>query len=163
MAADPQAATNTAIARRFFTAWIGGDPAAFDEVLAPDYVFHDPADRETPPGPDGAKAIAAGFRAAFADMRPVEEDYVAGGDKVVYRWRVRATHRGAFAGVPPTGRPSSPATATRSSASPTGASSSTGTRSTPSASCASSAPAPRRARRRQRARSDFSPEPPPAR
>ena len=104
MAADSQAATNTAIARRFFTAWIGGDPAAFDEVLAPDYVFHDPADPDTPAGPAGARAMAAGFRAAFADMRPVEEDYIAGGDKVVYRWRVRATHRGAFAGVPPTGR-----------------------------------------------------------
>ena len=104
MAADPQVATNMAIARRFFTAWVGGDPAAFDEVLAPDYVFHDPADPDTPPGPAGAKAMAAGFREAFADMRPVEEDYVAGGDKVVYRWRVRATHRGAFAGVPPTGR-----------------------------------------------------------
>ena len=97
-------AENMAIARRFFTAWVGGDPAAFDEVLAPDYVFHDPADPQMPPGPAGAKAMAAGFRAAFQDMRPVEEDYVAGGDKVVYRWRVRATHRGDFAGVPPTGR-----------------------------------------------------------
>ena len=72
--------------------------------MAPDYVFHDPADPDTPPGPAGAKAMAGGFRAAFADLRPVEEDYVAGGDKVVYRWRLRATHRGAFAGVPPTGR-----------------------------------------------------------
>jgi steroid delta-isomerase-like uncharacterized protein len=103
MGGDAQAA-NVAIARRFFEAWVGGDAAALDEVVAPDYVFHDPADPDTPPGPAGAKAMAAGFRAAFADMRPVEEDYVAGGDKVVYRWRVRATHRGAFAGVPPTGR-----------------------------------------------------------
>ena len=104
MAGDSQAENTTAIARRFFAAWIGGDPAAFDAVLAPDYVFHDRADPDTPPRPAGAKAMAAGFRAAFADLRPVEEDYVAGGDKVVYRWRVRATHRGAFAGVPPTGR-----------------------------------------------------------
>jgi len=103
MGGDAQAA-NVAIARRFFEAWVGGDAAALDEVVAPDYVFHDPADPDTPPGPAGAKAMAAGFRAAFADMRPVEEDYVAGGDKVVYRWRLRATHRGAFAGVPPTGR-----------------------------------------------------------
>jgi len=104
MAGDAQAEHNTAIARRFFTAWIGGDPAAFDQVLAPDYVFHDPADPDTPAGPAGAAAMAAGFRAAFPDLRPVEEDYIAGGDKVVFRWRVRATHRGAFAGVPPTGR-----------------------------------------------------------
>ena len=103
MGGDAQAA-NVAIARRFFEAWVGGDAAALDEVVAPDYVFHDPADPDTPPGPAGAKAMAAGFRAAFADMRPVEEDYVAGGDKVVYRWRLRVTHRGAFAGVPPTGR-----------------------------------------------------------
>jgi steroid delta-isomerase-like uncharacterized protein len=103
MGGDAQAA-NVAIARRFFAAWVGGDPAVLDEVVAPDYVFHDPADPETPPGPAGARAMSAGFRAAFADMRPVEEDYVAGGDKVVYRWRVRATHRGEFAGVPPTGR-----------------------------------------------------------
>jgi steroid delta-isomerase-like uncharacterized protein len=104
MAADLQAATNTAIARRFFEAWVGGDPAVFDEVVAPDYVFHDPADSDAPAGPAGVQAMAAGFRAAFADLRPVEEDYIAAGDKVVYRWRVRAIHRGAFAGVPPTGR-----------------------------------------------------------
>ena len=103
MAGDLQA-ENTAVARRFFEAWVGGDAAALDEVLAPDYVFHDPADPQAPAGPAGAKAMVAGFRAAFADLRSVEEDYVAGGDKVVYRWRVRGTHRGAFAGVPPTGR-----------------------------------------------------------
>ena len=48
--------------------------------------------------------MAAGFRDAFGDLRLVDQDYVAGGDKVVFRWRVRATHRGAFAGVPATGR-----------------------------------------------------------
>ena len=103
MAADADQG-NGAVARRFFAAWMGGDPAALDEVVAPDYVFHDPADPATPPGPAGAKAMAAGFRAAFADLRLVEEDYVVGGAQVVYRWRVRGTHRGAFAGVPPTGR-----------------------------------------------------------
>ena len=105
MAGDPQTG-NMAVARRFFDAWVrGGDPAVLVDVLAPDNVFHDPADPETPPGPAGATAMAAGFVAAFPDLRVVEEDYVAGGDKVVYRWRGRATHRGAFAGVPPTGRP----------------------------------------------------------
>ena len=98
------AAENEAVARRFFEVWSRGDLDVLDEVLAPDYVFHDPADPNLPGGPAGAKAMATRFRAAFPDMRPVEEEYIAGGDKVVYRWRVRATHRGELAGVAPTGR-----------------------------------------------------------
>src|ERR687893_272604 len=52
MAADANHG-NGAVARRFFEAWMGGDPAALDAVVAPDYVFHDPADPATPPGPGG--------------------------------------------------------------------------------------------------------------
>ena len=32
------------------------------------------------------------------------EDLIAEGDKVVARWRARATHQGEYAGVPPTGK-----------------------------------------------------------
>jgi predicted ester cyclase len=32
------------------------------------------------------------------------EDLIAEGDKVAARWRARATHRGEYGGVPPTGR-----------------------------------------------------------
>jgi predicted ester cyclase len=32
------------------------------------------------------------------------EDLIAEGDKVVARWRSRATHRGDYMGIPPTGR-----------------------------------------------------------
>ena len=104
MAADASVEANMAVARRFFAAWSGGDLAVLEEVLAPDDVFHDPADPDLPRGPAGARAMVGAFRAAFADMRPVEEDSIAGGDKVVYRWRVQARHVGAFAGVPPTNR-----------------------------------------------------------
>jgi predicted ester cyclase len=32
------------------------------------------------------------------------EDLIAEGDKVVARWRSRATHRGDYMGIPPTGK-----------------------------------------------------------
>jgi predicted ester cyclase len=53
---------------------------------------------------DAARQEAADFRRGFPDVRSSIEDLIAEGDRVVARWRARATHRGEYAGVPPTGR-----------------------------------------------------------
>ena len=46
----------------------------------------------------------AALRAGFPDLTITVEDQVAEGDMVVTRWIARGTHRGAFQGVPATGR-----------------------------------------------------------
>ncbi len=56
------------------------------------------------PTREGVTAFFRMFIAAFPDLRMTAEDVIAGGDKVVARVRVAGTHKGAFMGMPPTGR-----------------------------------------------------------
>jgi predicted ester cyclase len=53
---------------------------------------------------EAAKQEAADFRQGFPDVVSTIEELMAEGDKVVARWRSRATHRGAYMGIPPTGK-----------------------------------------------------------
>ena len=74
-----------------------------DELLAPDYVLHDPAnpmvqDRET------FKQFLGGHYTAFPDVKWTVEDVVAEGDRVVVRWTLTGTHKGPLMGIPPTGK-----------------------------------------------------------
>jgi predicted ester cyclase len=50
-----------------------------------------------------ARQEAADFREGFPDVVSTIEDLIAEGDKVVARWRARATHQGEYMGIPPTG------------------------------------------------------------
>jgi steroid delta-isomerase-like uncharacterized protein len=85
-------------------AWNGGDLDALDAVVAPDYLFHDPADPALPRGPEGAKRQVRAFRTAFPDLALTVADEIAEADKVVQRLTATGTHRGPFMGIPPTGR-----------------------------------------------------------
>lgn len=99
---DPIAAKD--MVRRFVeAAQTRGDPAAVDEFLAPDFVDHAPFPG-FPPTRDGVRQLFAALRAAFPDLQAEVHDQVAEGDRVVTRKTLRGTHRGAFLGVPPTGR-----------------------------------------------------------
>jgi serine phosphatase RsbU (regulator of sigma subunit)/predicted ester cyclase len=96
---------NMTLARRFMEARINGDLDVVDEMLAPDFVNHNrllpgqESDRV-----DYLRGIAA-YQAALSERRLIIEDQVAGGDKVVTRFIVYATHdRGELMGVAPTGR-----------------------------------------------------------
>src|SRR5215204_1370691 len=53
---------------------------------------------------EAAKQEAAGFRQGFPDVVSTVEDLIAEEDKVVARWRSRATHRGDYMGIPPSGK-----------------------------------------------------------
>ena len=53
---------------------------------------------------EAARQEAADFRRGFPDVISTIEDIVAEGDRVVARWRARATHLGEYVGVPPTGK-----------------------------------------------------------
>jgi predicted ester cyclase len=53
---------------------------------------------------DAARQEAADFRRGFPDVVSIIEDIIAEGDKVVARWRSRATHQGEYMGISPTGK-----------------------------------------------------------
>ena len=92
---------NKALFRRITDAFSMGDLSAFDELVAPQYIEHNPAPGQES-GPEGLKQIAAMFRTAFPDMQVTIEDLIAEGDKVVGRITTRGTHKGEFLGAPPT-------------------------------------------------------------
>jgi steroid delta-isomerase-like uncharacterized protein len=97
---------NKTIVRRFLEeAWNNQDLAVMDELLADDYVGHDPSI----PGGDirgreSLKAVLQVARAGMPDARITIEDVLGEGDKTVVRFTVHGTHRGDFLGIPPSGR-----------------------------------------------------------
>ena len=93
-------ADNCTVARRFIEGVLGrGDFAVLNALAAPDC-----ADHAAPPGPATIAQFLVAWRAAFPDLRLEIDELVAAGDCVAARWTLRGTHRGAFLGVPPTGR-----------------------------------------------------------
>jgi steroid delta-isomerase-like uncharacterized protein len=104
--ASGSAEENKAVVRREMAELFNhtGNLDAVEEVIAPNYVSHEPTSGETR-GIEGARQFAATFREAFPDLQNTIEDMVAEGDKVVVRFRARGTHQGeteAFG--PPTGK-----------------------------------------------------------
>jgi steroid delta-isomerase-like uncharacterized protein len=95
---------NKAIALRYFQeVWGQGNFTLEDQLLAPDYVDHQPAPG-FPPNRLGHHQFLVHFRSAFPDVRYTMDDLIAEGDRVMDRWTVHATHLGEFLGVPPTGK-----------------------------------------------------------
>jgi len=95
---------NKAIARRWNDeVWSKGSLAAIDELLATNFVFHYPAPGVSP-DLEGYKQYVTGSRVPFPDFQYTMEDIVAEGDKVAIRWSGRATHKGEFMGIAPTGK-----------------------------------------------------------
>jgi steroid delta-isomerase-like uncharacterized protein len=76
--------------------------AVFDELMAPDYVWHIAS--MTIQGREAAKQLIAKFLAAFPDGRFTIEEMIAEGDRVVVRQTFRGTHQGDFMGIPATGK-----------------------------------------------------------
>jgi steroid delta-isomerase-like uncharacterized protein len=74
-----------------------------DELVVEDFVELDPLPGQRQ-GRDGLKEVLGMMRAAFPDIHWVAEEMVAEGDTVVTRFTWSGTHRGAFLGVPATGK-----------------------------------------------------------
>ena len=77
------------------------DLSIIDEVVVPNYVYHNPHNPMN--GPDELKQGMGMFLTAFPDMHFTIEEMTAEGDKVVKRWKAVATHTGELMGIPPTG------------------------------------------------------------
>jgi len=80
--------------------WSNGEMAAIGELMAPDATIHQPEVG----GTAGLMAFNRVLRTAFPDWHSTPEEVITEGDRVAERWTGRGTHRGAFQGIPPTGR-----------------------------------------------------------
>jgi|SRR5581483_11581326 len=74
-----------------------------DDMVIENFVELDPLPGQTQ-GREGLKEIIRQIRAAFPDIHWAIDEMVAEGDKVFSRFTWTGTHKGAFLGVPATGR-----------------------------------------------------------
>jgi len=95
---------NKAIVRRLFEEPWKGNLDVVDELIARDYVGHDPANPEPLHGPEGVKEFISTYLAAFPDARITVEEQLAEGDMVATRWSAGGTHEGELMGIQPTGK-----------------------------------------------------------
>jgi steroid delta-isomerase-like uncharacterized protein len=95
---------NKALVRRWFAELDRGNDHIADELVAIDYIDHNPPLPDMAPGREGVKQANALLRAAFPDVRHTIEDQIAEGDKVVTRVTAKATFQGAILGIPPNGK-----------------------------------------------------------
>jgi len=96
---------NKAMARRWSEElWGKGNLAVADEIIAPDYVRHDPGDPFPARGPDDVKRIVTMLRTMLPDLSIQIQAMVAEGDMVVSRYTTTATDTRGYIKKPPTGR-----------------------------------------------------------
>jgi steroid delta-isomerase-like uncharacterized protein len=94
------------IARYFDEVTNKGDLDLADELFAPDYIHHDPANPD-PKGVVGVEDVKRHLKElidAFPDMRFIVDDVISQGDDVVARWTATLTHTGDYFGIPPTNK-----------------------------------------------------------
>jgi len=93
---------NKALVRRFYEEIDKGNIDAMDELVAEDYLDHNPPPFPVAPGRDGLKQAFKIFWEATPGYHPIEEQ-IADGDKVVTRLTSFGTHKGDLPGAPATG------------------------------------------------------------
>lgn len=97
-------ANKVLLQRLFDEMYTQGDLRIADDIVAIDYINHNPAPGEAA-GREGLKTFVAYLRRAFADLTITIEDQVAEGQKVVTRFTISGIQAGEFAGLPPSGKP----------------------------------------------------------
>ncbi|MFI9242443.1 ester cyclase [Streptomyces sp. NPDC053086] len=92
------------VVRAFFEALrTAGELPPLNDLLDEDIHSHDPMNPQDTIGLDNVRAEFRMWRGAF-DFAFTVEDVFAQGDRACARWTWRATHRGDFLGIAPTGR-----------------------------------------------------------
>lgn len=95
--------SNIAAQKRFGDAVNSGNFDAFNDVVAPNAVDHDPAPGQAP-GPAGYRQFFTELRTAFPDLKVNVEHMVADEDNVAFAYTVSGTQQGMFMGFAPTGK-----------------------------------------------------------
>lgn len=91
---------NKAVVRQVFEAIDAKDYARVKELLAPDFIGHNPQENFNR---DAVLQMVSAFYAAFPDGIHKFEDILADGNKVVARAVWEGTQKAEFQGMPPTG------------------------------------------------------------
>jgi predicted ester cyclase len=95
---------NKAMLRRFFDeVFHKGNLAVIDELVATDFVDHNPGPGQAP-GVEGVKQFFAALRAAMSRLQVDLEHLLAEGDLVMTHVSIRGTHTGDLMGIAPTGK-----------------------------------------------------------
>lgn len=89
--------------RRAYELISAGDIDGFGELVAEDFVEHDPVPGMSPTK-QGVIDLFRMYRAAFPDLRMHAEDVLVSGDRTVARATVSGTQDGEFLGMPASGR-----------------------------------------------------------
>ncbi len=95
---------NKQLVRRWFEQVDRQNSDAIEEMLAPDYIDHNPPIPGLPPGRNGLREANRLLRSAFSDVVHTIEEQLAEGDKVMTRVTVRGTFTSEFLGYAPTGQ-----------------------------------------------------------
>jgi steroid delta-isomerase-like uncharacterized protein len=95
---------NAELSRRIFEdVWNRKNLGAIDDLIAADYIHHDP-NSSVAGGIDGYKQFVDLYMSAFPDAYFTIHDAFTEGQNEVTRWTVAGTHEGELAGIPRTGR-----------------------------------------------------------
>ena len=85
-------------------AFLAGNMAVVDELIADDFVDHDPPPG-VPPTKDGVRMLIQAITSAFSDMAPEFDEYSETTDgRVIENWAMMGTHTGEVFGFPPSGQ-----------------------------------------------------------
>lgn len=94
-----------AIVRRFYEAVFNrGNLDRVDQIIASNYVEHNPPGLGLTVNIGGLKQVLTLFSAAFPDFHYTIEEIIVKGDKVVCRITIHGTQKGKFLGIAPTGK-----------------------------------------------------------
>ena len=95
---------NKAIVLRYFQEMDRGNIDIVDELIAEDYVDHNPALPGVGPGREGTRQYMQMLKTAFPDASHTVDDILAEGDKVMTRVTARGTFLGECMGYQPNGK-----------------------------------------------------------
>jgi steroid delta-isomerase-like uncharacterized protein len=95
-----------ALSRRILEeVWNQQNLDAVDEMIAPNFVQHDPQSPVGVRGVDAYRQFVRYYLNAFPDCHFTVHDQISEGQTVMTRWTVTSTHRGNLGPIPATGRP----------------------------------------------------------
>jgi len=93
-----------AVVLRWFAELDRGNLDVVEDLIAEDYVDHNPALPNLPAGREGVRQYVRLLKSAFPDAVHVIDDIIAEGDKVMTRVTAHGTFLGECIGYQPTGR-----------------------------------------------------------